>query len=268
MLQASRATVKKFGTLDQQPAPQHPIVSLPAEPSRPTPSRPPPFVGASPMFPPGTIPPGLNHVGPILLGHYPTGQIPLLFPPLRVFSVPVMASLVLPNMTLGIPVWYIDHPANILPGQPRPCHALTLIQPFPITHATASMPLQPQQEPTPFAKASLQGGKANRKDLKEKSLQALPSPKAPNPTPPCTLCQVVGHATNSCPKLCQLKPLVHEAFLESNIFELHDSLLVRAKKLKTLPTNHPCVPCDLHGHYSHCFPCFNEFCDYLRAIYG
>jgi len=85
MLQASRATFKQSGTPDQQPAPQHPIVALPAEPFGPTPPGPPPFVGASLMFPPRTVPLGLNHLGAIPPGHYPVGQIPFLFPPPRVF---------------------------------------------------------------------------------------------------------------------------------------------------------------------------------------
>jgi len=101
-------------------------------------------VGASPMFPPGTVPPGLNHAGDIPLGHYPTGQIPFLFPSPGVFSIPVMASLVLHKITLGIPVWYVDPPASIPPGQLRPYHALTLVEPVPMTLAADSVPSQPQ----------------------------------------------------------------------------------------------------------------------------
>lgn len=113
MLQVSRAALKQSCTPDQQSAPQHPVVALPDEPSIHTPIGPPPFVGASHMFPSRKVPPSLNHPGAIPLGHYPADQIPFLFPPLRIFSIPIMASLVLPNMTLGILVWYIDPPANI-----------------------------------------------------------------------------------------------------------------------------------------------------------
>lgn len=33
-----------------------------------------------------------------------------------------------------------------------------------------------------------------------------------------------------------------------------------------LRTNHPCALCDLHGHYSHCFPRLDEFRDCLGVI--
>ena len=75
-----------------------------------------PFSGASPMFPLGTVPLGLNHLGSLLPEHYPRGEIPFLQPPFGVFSVPFMASLVLPNMTLGISIWYINPRTSILPG--------------------------------------------------------------------------------------------------------------------------------------------------------
>jgi len=67
-----------------------------------------------------------------------------LFPPLGVFLITIMASLVLPNMTLGIPVWYIDSPVNILLGQLRPYHALTLVQSVSMTPNAALVPSQPQ----------------------------------------------------------------------------------------------------------------------------
>lgn len=102
-------------------------------------------------------------------GHYPAGHIPFLFPPPGIVSILVIASLVLPNMTLGILVWYIDPPAKIPPSQPRPYHALTLIQPIPMTPAATSVPLQPQQEQSPIAKACFQRGKPKRKYLKHKA---------------------------------------------------------------------------------------------------
>ena len=63
MLQVSRPALKQSSTSNQQPTAQHLEVAIPAEPSRSTPPRPPSFVGASPMFPPGTVPQGLNHLG-------------------------------------------------------------------------------------------------------------------------------------------------------------------------------------------------------------
>lgn len=82
----------------------------------------------------------------------------------------------------------------------------------------------------------------------------------------CDLCEVVGHATNNCLELPKLKPLVHEAFPKSNILEVHVDILVPLRKLKMLYTNHSYALCDLHGHYSHCFPCLNDFHDWLGFI--
>ena len=104
-----------------------------------------------------------------------------------------MPSLVLPNMTLGILVWCIDPSANILPSQPRPYHALTPVQMFPMIPATTLVPSQPQHEPTPVAKVVGQGGKARKKYSKDKAPQAPPAPN------PCALCEVVRHAINNCP---------------------------------------------------------------------
>eukprot|EP00253_Pinus_taeda_P006498 PITA_06498 len=108
------------------------------------------------------------------VGNFCTGLNPTIPHP-RIIFVLVMDSLVLPNMTLGIPVWYIDPPASILPGQPRPYHALTQDQLVPMTVATALVPSQHQQEPTPVAKASTHGGKAKRKDSKDKAPQPPPA---------------------------------------------------------------------------------------------
>ena len=44
MLQASQASLKQFGTSNQQPASQHPIVPIQAKPSGSTPQRHPPFL--------------------------------------------------------------------------------------------------------------------------------------------------------------------------------------------------------------------------------
>jgi len=115
-------------------------------------------------------------------------------------------------------------------------------------------------------KSSRQGGKAKRKEPKDKGPQAPPTPKAPNLTPLCALCKFFGHATNNCPELPQLKPLVHDAFPESNIPEVHVNILVPPKKLKTLRKNHPCALCYIHGHYSQWFPHLDEIRDCLGEI--
>jgi len=104
------------------------------------------------MFPLGIVPLGLKCPRAIPLGHYPTGQIPFLFPPPGVFYIYVMVSLPLLNMTFGILLCYIGSPASILPSQLRPYHALTLVQSVPMTPVTNLVPSQPQQELTPIMK--------------------------------------------------------------------------------------------------------------------
>lgn len=98
-----------------------------------------------------------------------------------------MALLVLPNVTLRIPIWYRNPPTNTLPGQPRSYHTLTLVQLVPMTPATASVPSQPQQEPTSVVKASSQGGKAKRKDSEDKAPNLL-QPLRPQSWHPRVLC--------------------------------------------------------------------------------
>ena len=98
MLQASRDAFKKSDTFDQQPASHDPDVSLLAEPFGPTSPGPPPFVGASPMFPLGTIPLSLNHPRVVMSGHYPIGQIPFLFPSPGIFFISFMLASLAANV--------------------------------------------------------------------------------------------------------------------------------------------------------------------------
>ena len=87
--------------------------------------------------------PVLNHLGVVPPGHYPSSHIPFLAPPLGVYSVPVMATLSLPKLTLGIPIWYLDPQAATPPGQPKPYLALTLVQLVPMTSPAATVPHSP-----------------------------------------------------------------------------------------------------------------------------
>lgn len=143
MLQASWVAQKQSGTSGQQPTPRHPVVTILAKPSRSIPPVPSHFVGSSPLFPPGTIALGLNHPGFYPPVHYLALQIHFLFSPPGIFSIPIMASLSLPNMTLGILFWYIDPPTSTPPGQLRPYHVLALVQLVPTTPAATPIPPQP-----------------------------------------------------------------------------------------------------------------------------
>ena len=72
----------------------------PSEPPSPGPSI---SVGThEPLYPPRMVLPGLNHLGAVSPSHYPSSQIPFLAPPPGVYTVPVMATLSLPNLTLEI----------------------------------------------------------------------------------------------------------------------------------------------------------------------
>jgi len=82
----------------------------------------------------------------------------------------------------------------------------------------------------------------------------------------CALCKVVRDTTNNCPELPHLKPFIHETFPKSNILGVHVNILGKSKKLITLHANHPSDLCNHHGHYSHCFPHLNEFCNYLEEL--
>lgn len=72
--------------------------------------------------------------------HHPFGKMSFLFLQINIFSTLVMAMLSLPNINLGIPVWYIDPLANTPPDQLYPHVALTMIQLISTTTTSASFP--------------------------------------------------------------------------------------------------------------------------------
>lgn len=51
-----------------------------------------------------------------------------------------MDLLSIPTMSLGIPVYYIDPPANTPPDQLKPYMSLTLVRPVPTSSSFASVP--------------------------------------------------------------------------------------------------------------------------------
>ena len=106
MMQSSQAALKRPASASQQPPrPSQPTPSPSIQPSGPPPPGPSPTAGIHELlYPPGMVPPGLNHIGAVSPSHYPFGQISLLAPPPGVNTILVMATLSLPNLTLGIPV--------------------------------------------------------------------------------------------------------------------------------------------------------------------
>lgn len=169
-----------------------------------------------------------------------------------------MATLSLPNITLGIPVWYIDPSTNTQSNKLKPCNTLTLVQPVVPTPAFSSVPKQPQHGPTLVAKAYGNGGKARKKGTQH---------KPPKPLPPCALCDVVSHATNNFPKIPHVKDVVTDTFPDSNIPKVHVTLTESDKKVRSLRTNYPCYLCDHYGHYSHHCPHLEYFHDTLQVIH-
>ena len=78
-----------------------------------TPTYQPPLLPKPPLVP--------SHIGAT-----PIHTIPFLFPPSGVVSAPVMATLSLPGLTLGLPVWYLSPPVP----PPTPDVILQPVQPI------------------------------------------------------------------------------------------------------------------------------------------
>ena len=67
MMKSSRAALKQPALASQQSRSLQPTPSPSSQPSRPPPSGPSPTAGThEPLYPPGSVPPGLNHLGAVL----------------------------------------------------------------------------------------------------------------------------------------------------------------------------------------------------------
>ena len=268
MMQSSQAALPHQTPASQQPPPHptHPPPSpspqlfqtLPPGPS------PPPHT-PEPPYPPASVPSGLPHLGTIPPGHYSAGQIPFLGPPPGVYSVLVMANISIPNLTLGIPVWYLTPPTATPPGHPKPYIAMTPMQPIPVAPSTATVPLAPPQD-HPHA-ASAMGKKRKTRKGASKDKATAPDPTPLPPTKPCALCDGIGHATHTCPELPRIQPMDRVMFPESSAPETSSSSSSIAKNPKTLHTNKPCALCGVHGHYSHHFPHLTHYRASLEVIH-
>lgn len=125
---------------------------------------------------------------------------PILFlcPPPGIMSTPVMATFNLPNRTLGITFWYLDPPAPTPPFVPTPYLALTPVPPIATTPIATPTPTQAQPNPSQAGKRVDKGVKPKKRGGTNSINQAMANlstaPKAP---PPCSLCDLPGHATNN-----------------------------------------------------------------------
>ena len=175
-----------------------------------------------------------------------------------------MATLSLPNLTLGIPVWYLDPLAATPPGHPKPYLALTLVKPVPLASSVATMPPAPPQDPTPVVTAPGKKGKARKGASKDKVTPTDPTP--PPPAKPCALCEVVGHATHTCPELPRIQPMVKVVFPESMVPDPSLPSSFVTKNPKNIRTSKPCALCGVHGHYSHHCPHLTHYRASLEVV--
>jgi len=136
-----------------------------------------------------------------------------------------------------------------------------------MTTRFSSVPQPPQLEPTPVVKPSGEGGKARKKEPKEKATSRTTAPpQPPKCTTWCALCDVVSHATHTFPELPRLKPMVNEAFPESDIPKVYVTIPDLVPKLKSLCINPPCDLCDFHGYYTHLYPRLNDYYASLATV--
>ena len=148
-----------------------------------------------------------------------------------------MATLSLPNFTLGIPVWYLDPPA-----QPRmPQVVLTPVQPITVE----SHPPPDLQKPT-VARTQAQ---PHPKRARGKNAKSTAKPRQVSP---CAVCEQQGRPTHNCPEIPMIYAHLDAMDTNENILvvELSTAPILSNKALRT---NHACTLCGLYGHYSyHC----------------
>ena len=175
-----------------------------------------------------------------------------------------MATLSLLNLTLGITIWYLDPPAATPPGHPKPYLALTPVQPVPLASSVATIPPAPPQDLTPVVTALGKKGKARKGASKDK---ATPTDTTPPPlAKPYALCDVVGHATHTCPEFPRIQPMVKVAFPKSTVSDPSLPSSSVTKNPKTIRTSKPCALCGVHGHYSHHCPHLTHYHAYLKVV--
>ena len=154
-----------------------------------------------------------------------------------------MATLNLPNFTLGIPMCYQDPPAQ----NSMPQVVLTSVQPI----AVESHPPPSLQTPTTVpAPAPPHSKRARGKNAKATA--------EPQQIPPCAICEEQGHPTQNFPDIPMI--YVHLDAMDTNenlpMVELPSAPTVKNKSLRT---NHAYTLCGLYGHYSHHCQDFPEF---------
>ena len=115
-----------------------------------------------------------------------------------------------------------------------------------------------------MAEAPGKKGKARKGASKDKATSIDPAPSPP--AKPCALCDVVGHATHTCPELPHIQPMVKVAFPESTVSGPSLPSSSVTKNPKTIRTSKPCALCGIHGHYSHHCPHLMHYRTSLEVV--
>jgi hypothetical protein len=235
-------------------------------------------------------------------GGTPSSGEPYTFPSFGNFGPPYVATLSLPGLTIGLPVWLF--PTPVIPNPPNVSVAPnTLDVNTPPTHQphvdfSPSSPIKSPSispsSPSEISKASSQVDqkKKKQKEKKKKNLKRTKAPttsdvgskkpvtvnstgsvdeinkikrKNPKPKFPCSLCKG-DHFLRDCPGLTQVLEM-WSSMSSASVGHVNDtpstSDVQVGKKKKTI--KFPCMLCK-GNHYSHLCPCMDEASSLLEKL--
>jgi hypothetical protein len=235
-------------------------------------------------------------------GGTPSSREPYTFPSFGNFGPPYVATLSLPGLTIGLPVWLF--PTPVIPNPPNVAVAPnTLAVNTPPTHQphVNFSPSSPIKSPSISPSSSSESSKASsqvdqkKKKQKEKKKKSPKRTKAPttldggskkpvtvnstgsvdeinkmkrkNPTPkfPCSLCKG-DHFLRDCPSLTQVLEM-WSSTSSTSVSQVNDtpstSDVQVGKKKKTI--KFPCMLCK-GNHYSHLCPRMDEASSLLEKL--
>jgi hypothetical protein len=179
-------------------------------------------------------------------------QIPFFYPPPGVQDFQVAAMLTLPNMVLGIPVWYL-HPPEMVPQPSLPPQMDGIPMTIPILTPTI-----PSTSPLTNLPATAGGRRKKNKPT---------TPLPPCIQPPCMLCEKDGHPTNKCPSLPELRNLIPLNQTPSPPATIASTSTTSPNSSsKGMRTKFSCAICLEYGHYTHHFPALPHFRQRLVAV--
>jgi hypothetical protein len=235
-------------------------------------------------------------------GGTPSPGEPYTFPSFGNFGPPYVATLSLPGLTIGLPVWLF--PTPVIPNPPNVLAAPnTLDVGTPPTHqphvdfspsSSIKSPSISPSSPSEISNASSQVDqkKKKRKEKKKKNTKRTKTPttsdvgskqpvtvnstgsvdevnkikmKNPKPKFPCSLCKG-DHFLRDCPGLTQVLEM-WSSTSSASVGHVDDTLStsdVQVGKKKKI-VKFPCMLCK-GNHYSHLFPCMDEASSLLEKL--